>query len=99
MAEPYGTVMIARLAVPFEQLVASQESWRARHVPGFVTESLLLADDGKTVVMSVVFESKQAYQSLSDDPGQDEWWRTVARPMLEDDPQWIDGRWANIAGG
>jgi len=29
MAEPYGTVMIGRLAVPFEQLEDSIRHWRA----------------------------------------------------------------------
>ncbi|MBI1351957.1 MAG: hypothetical protein GC156_12660 [Actinomycetales bacterium] len=94
MADPYGTVMIGRLAVPVEQLLASQADWRGRNVPGFVRESVLLGDDGRTVVMTVVFESKDAYLALADDPGQDEWWSTVARPMLEEDPQWIDGHWA-----
>jgi antibiotic biosynthesis monooxygenase (ABM) superfamily enzyme len=98
MAKPYGTVMIGRLVVPFEQLLASQESWRARNVPGFISESALLADDGKTVVMTVVFDSKESYDKLADDPAQNTWWETVARPMLEEDPQWIDGSWGVLSG-
>jgi hypothetical protein len=94
MSEPYGTVMIGRLVVPFETLLESQKDWRARNVPGFVRESVLLCDDGETVVMTVVFESKEAYLSLADDPSQSVWWETVARPMLAEDPQWIDGIWA-----
>ena len=94
MADPYGTVMIGRLVVPFEDLLASQQSWRARNVPGFVRESALLCDDGETVVMTVVFESKDAYLALANDPDQGEWWENVARPMLAEDPQWIDGIWS-----
>ncbi len=93
MADPYGTVMIGRLSVPFDDFLASQESWRARNVPGFVRESALLADDGETVVMTVVFDSKESYLSLADDAAQAGWWETVARPMLAEDPQWIDGHW------
>lgn len=94
MAEPYGTVMIGRLAVPFEQLEDSIRHWAVdRQVQGFRHEDVMLCDDGETVVMSVVFDDKASYLALADDPEQSRWWTEVARPMLDGDPQWLDGHW------
>jgi hypothetical protein len=41
----------------------------------------------------VVFESKEQYVALSNDPDQDTWWTEKARPLLAADPEWIDGTW------
>lgn len=90
----YGTVMIARLAVAPEVMEASIRSWvEQRRVPGFQHEDVMVCDDGVTVVMSVFFESEAAYRALSDDPAQDTWWRESVMPMLDGDPQWLDGHW------
>jgi hypothetical protein len=97
MAEQYGTVMIARLSVPFEQAEEEARRWvaeRSTKRPGFVRENLMRCDDGVTVIMTIVFESKEAYLSLSDDPEQDRWYSEVMRPMMAEDPQWFDGHWA-----
>ncbi len=94
--EGYGTAMIGRLgAASFEQMQASLEDWeRQRQVPGFLAAQLLVGDDGRTVVNTAVFRDKESYQRLADDPEQDEWYRTRMAPMLDAEPQWIDGRWA-----
>jgi len=90
----YGTVMIARLAAPPEDVEASIRSWvEERRVPGFRHEDLMLCDDGVTVVMSVFFDSEAHYRALADDPSQDDWWRETVMPMLDGDPQWFDGHW------
>jgi hypothetical protein len=92
--DQYGTVMIARLAAAPEDVEASIRSWvEDRRVPGFRHEDVLLCDDGVTVVMTVKFDSEADYRALADDPAQDEWWREKVMPMLDGDPQWLDGHW------
>ena len=93
MAKRYGTVMIARLVVPFSEVEASMDSWRGRRVPGFVHEDVMLCDDGVTLVMSVFFEDEASYRALADDPAQSEWWTSVMQPMIDGDAQWFDGHW------
>lgn len=91
----YGTVMIGQLAegVTVEQLKTLADDWRqARPGIGFVDERALRTDDGRVVVV-VRFESKDAYMKIADDPGQDEWWTNVMRPLLAADPEWVDGDW------
>ncbi|MEV0271355.1 MAG: hypothetical protein HOV71_13965 [Hamadaea sp.] len=90
----YGTVMIGKLKVPYDEVVRAEKEWDdQRKVPGYVRGDLLRADDGQTIVMAVQFESKEQYVALADDPQQDEWWRTVMAPMLDGEPTWIDGTW------
>jgi len=92
----YGTVMIGKLKTPGtgQKLVDAARKWEERKVPGFERSYALFADDGNTVVTCVAFESRDAYLALADSPEQDEWWRTVMAPMLDGDPQWIDGEWS-----
>jgi L-rhamnose mutarotase len=92
----YGTIMIGKLkkSGTGQALVDAAKKWEERKVPGFQGSYTLFGDDGATVVSCVSFESKDKYLSLADDPAQDEWWRTTMAPMLDGDPQWIDGEWA-----
>ena len=92
----YGTVMIGTMAAgtTVEDFDGVMKEWLARDVDGFVDEQMMLCDDGRTVVMSVRFRDKAAYQALADDPGQDEFYSTRIAPVLEGDPQWHDGEWA-----
>jgi antibiotic biosynthesis monooxygenase (ABM) superfamily enzyme len=91
----YGTVMIGTLKGSIDELRNAVEKWQAeRQVPGYVSSDALVGDDGRTVVNVVKFTDKAAYQALADDPAQDEWWSTVMRPLLAEDPQWYDGTWA-----
>jgi hypothetical protein len=94
----YGTIMIAKLAVgaSVDDWRKSLEDWkRERNVPGFQAEYTLAADDGRTMVSCVVFESKELYTQLADDPEQDKWYGERVAPLLEGEPRWIDGTWAD----
>jgi hypothetical protein len=94
MPDPYGTVMIGRLRAPVEDAEELVKKWvDERRVPGFRCEDILIGDDGVTVVMAVQFEDEASYQALADDPMQDEWWSNRMAPLLDGDPQWIDGHW------
>jgi hypothetical protein len=94
MATTYGTVMIARIAVPFDEVEASVRRWASeRRVPGFVHEDVMLCDDGVTMVMSVFFADEASYRALANDPAQAEWWSTVVEPMLDGEVRWLDGHW------
>ena len=91
----YGTVMISRLAdgVSIDDWMRGVQEWQAaRQVDGFQGEYTFLADDGR-LISCVIFESKESYQALADDPEQDRWWNEKARPLLAADPEWIDGIW------
>ena len=92
----YGTIMIGKLAegVTADDWQKGLAEWkRERNVPGFQGEYSLVTDDGRTIVNCVVFESRDQYFQLADDPVQDEWYRTKIAPLLDGDPQWIDGYW------
>lgn len=91
----YGTVMIGRLAdgASVEEWMRGVKEWNeGRQVAGFQGEYTFLADDGR-LISCVIFESKDAYLSLANDPEQDRWWQEKARPLLAGDPEWIDGTW------
>jgi heme-degrading monooxygenase HmoA len=92
----YGTIMTGRLKTQGtgQSLVNAAKKWEEGKVPGFQDNHTLLGDDGTTVVLCVTFESKESYSALANNPEQDEWWRTAMAPMLDRDPQWIDGEWA-----
>lgn len=92
----YGTTMIGTLAdgVSADDLRKEIEAWQSsRQVPGFMSSHVLVGDDGKTVVNVAVFESKEAYFALADDPEQSTWWSEHYAPMLSGEPRWIDGVW------
>lgn len=93
----YGTVMIGKLrTTSSEQLTAALDEWeRERKAPGHLDTRLLATTQGQ-VVLAVRFESQAAYEKLADSPAQDEWWNAVLRPLLADEPVWIDGEWSDI---
>jgi hypothetical protein len=94
MPSEYGTVMIGRLRAPVEEAEALVRRWaEERQVPGFRHEDVLIADDGVTVVMAVQFDDEETYRALANDPVQAQWWQNEMRPMLDGEPQWIDGKW------
>lgn len=94
MSGGYGTVMVGRLAAPFEDVVATIERWVAeRRVSGFRHEDVMLCDDGVTVVAVVHFDDEASYRALADDPEQARWWTEVASVQLAGPPQWFDGTW------
>ena len=90
---PYGTVMIAKVKVAKDDIVRELQDWeRERKAPGYQNSHVMFADDGR-VVNVVVFDSKESYMKLADDPEQDKWYQARVAPMLDGDPEWIDGEW------
>ena len=92
----YGTTMIGTLAqgVDTDQLRAELQAWEQERRPaGYQSSHLLISDDGTTVVNVAVFDSKESYAALADDPAQAEWWQEHYAPLLQGEPQWIDGTW------
>lgn len=89
----YGTVMLATLTGSLEDLLKANADWaEQRKVRGFLSEEVLLADDGRTVVVPVFFDSRESYQTLADDPDQEHWWLERLAPLVRD-VRWIDGSW------
>lgn len=94
----YGTTMIGKLAagVSADDVRNELKAWESqRQVAGFMSSHVLLGDDGKTIVNVAVFESKDAYFALANDPEQGKWWEAHYAPLLDGDPQWIDGAWVS----
>ena len=92
----YGTTMIATLAkgVTADELRAEFEAWEKEHpTPGYVSGHIMLADDGETVVNVALFDNRDSYMKLADDPDQDKWWSERMAPKLVGEPRWIDGSW------
>ena len=92
----YGTTMVGTLAdgVTADAVKTEIAAWESRRkVPGFVSSHILVCDDGETVVNVAVFDSKESYLALADDPAQDEWWQKHYAPLLDGEPRWIDGSW------
>jgi hypothetical protein len=89
----YGTVMTARLTGSVEALQRASKEWaETRDIAGFLSDEILVSDDGKTIVTVVYFASKDDYMRLADDPAQDAWWTEKMAPHLTD-VTWLDGTW------
>ena len=89
----YGTVMTAKLTVSFDKFEQAMSD--RPNPPGFVRGSVMRADDGVTVVGAFIFESKEAYLALADNPEQAQWYGEVVAPMLDGEATWIDGHWTD----
>ena len=89
----YGTVMTAKLTVSFDEFEQAMSD--RPNPPGFVRGSVMKADDGVTVVGAFIFESKEAYLALADNPDQAQWYGEVVAPMLDGEAAWIDGHWTD----
>jgi len=92
----YGTVMVGRLAVPFAEVDAVVRAWeeqRGSQMPGYVGQSVLLSEDGTTVVAAIRFADRASYQALGADPEQDVWWTTRMAPCFDGEVRWTDGQW------
>ena len=89
----YGTVMTAQLTVSFDEFEQAMSD--RPNPPGFVRGSVMRADDGVTVVGAFIFESKEAYLALADNPDQAQWFGEVVAPMLDGEAAWIDGHWTD----
>lgn len=92
----YGTVMVARISVPADEVHRRAQKWEQERgdTVGFVDRWIMSADDGR-LVMAVRFESKEKYLALADDSAQNEWWEREVMPLLLGEPEWIDGEWVD----
>ena len=89
----YGTIMKATLTGSVDALQKASKEWaETSGVAGFLSDEILISDDGSTIVTVVFFSSKDAYMRLADDPKQDAWWTTKMAPHLEN-VEWLDGTW------
>jgi hypothetical protein len=88
----YGTIARYRIKPGMkDRLLALEAEFRAAKVPGLVAEFVYNMDDDPLVCYeAVVFESKQAYQTLADSPEQDARYRKLLE-LLESPPEWNDG--------
>lgn len=87
--------MIGKLAdgVDGERVKALLKEWETRKVPGYMSSHIMVGDDGKTIVNVAVFDTKENYMALADDPEQDAWYQKEFAPLLDGEPQWVDGIW------
>ena len=90
----YGTVMIAKVKGSVDELRARSQEWESHRggMVGHVDTHVMATDDGR-ILLAVRFESKEKYLALADDPAQSEWWESQVMPLLDGDPEWIDGEW------
>jgi|tagenome__1003787_1003787.scaffolds.fasta_scaffold19672039_2 hypothetical protein len=91
----YGTIAVATVATDQHHVLDAAHRWmreRAPHVPGFVAESLLVTDDGRTVVITARFTDRAAYDKLASDTTQQAFY-TQHFATHFDDVRWYDGTW------
>ena len=94
----YGTTMIGTLAagVSADDVRNELKAWESQRRPaGYMSSHVLVGDDGTTVVNVAVFDSKESYVALADDPEQSKWWAEHYAPLLNGEPRWIDGAWVS----
>jgi hypothetical protein len=95
----YGTTMIARTRASREDVQSAFDAWlneRAPQITGFVDAGVLYGDDGVTLINWARFVDRAAYQVLADDPDQDRFWQSRMAPLLDGEPQWVDGEWLSL---
>jgi len=93
----YGTVMIASINGTVEEMEERAKRWAKERgeAAGYVDQRVLIAGDGR-IVVAIRFESKAQYEALADDPKQDKWWQAEMVPLLNGEPEWIDGEWQDV---
>jgi hypothetical protein len=86
--------MIAKIKGSVDDMRVRSEKWEAERggLVGHVDTHVMATEDGR-ILMAVRFESKAKYLALADDPKQSEWWENELMPLLDGEPQWIDGEW------
>jgi quinol monooxygenase YgiN len=91
----FGTIGIFKIQPGNEEAAAAHlNSWwseRGPKVKGAIAGSLHRnAANPSEFILSVVFESKEAYEANAADPEQDRWYQSL-RGLLAADPRWMDG--------
>jgi hypothetical protein len=89
MSSEYGTVMVATLAVPFEEFESGLHTLEPP--AGRRLSHVMNSDDGTTVVGVFIFDSKESYLALADKPEQAEWYATNIAPKIVGEAVWHDG--------
>jgi hypothetical protein len=89
----YGTVGRFRLKPGMEgRLVDLIHTFETKELPGFVAEYYYRLDaTANEYLMAVMFENRESYVTLADDPETDSQWYQPFRALLEADPVWDDG--------
>ena len=66
---------------------------------GFHATHVLLPDaDDRAVIAAILVDDDAAHSANAHDPATEEWYGRF-RALLEDDPEWTDGRWQSYAPG
>lgn len=91
----YGTVAFAKPKAGQEQaLVDMLDKWwneRAPTTRGAIASTIHRNESTPgEIIISVVFESKEAYVANAENPEQDKWYQEL-RALLDADPRWLDG--------
>ena len=89
----YGTIARINPKAGLEQaVIQAMEEWERDRRPGVagVVGGYVYRLDKGGLMMTAVFESKEAYVANAEDPAQDQWYRKF-RALLETDPEWNDG--------
>jgi antibiotic biosynthesis monooxygenase (ABM) superfamily enzyme len=94
----YGTLMRANVT-PGNRPAVLALMGEGVGAKGFhATHVLLPDDDDRTVIAAILFDDDAAYSANAHDPATEEWYGRL-RALLEEDPEWTDGRWQSYAPG
>ena len=91
----YGTIGIFKIQPGSESAAVDYfNNWwrdRAPNVDGAIAGSIHRnAANPSELILSAVFESKEAYEANATSPEQDKWYQGL-RALLAADPRWMDG--------
>jgi quinol monooxygenase YgiN len=91
----YGSIGIFKVTPGNEAAAVEKfDSWwrdRSPKVKGSIAGVVHRNDANPSeIILSVVFESKAAYEANANDPAQDAWYQGL-RALLSADPRWMDG--------
>ena len=91
----FGTIAVARAKEgKGDALVEHFTSWWEKRAPkgtGATSGTVYrTTEDPREYMVTVVFESREAYEANADDPAQDAWYQELVE-LLETEPRWIDG--------
>jgi antibiotic biosynthesis monooxygenase (ABM) superfamily enzyme len=94
----YGTLMRANVTPGNRDAVAALMGEGVAAKGFHATHVLFPDDDDRTVIAAILFDDDVAYSANAHDPATEEWYGRF-RALLEEDPEWTDGRWQSYAPG
>jgi len=87
----YGTVARIRVKPGMEHALIDRLNEQAGLIPGYRQGHLYRLDkDSSAYILTVVFDSKEAYVANAQSPEQDARYQRLRETMAED-PEWLDG--------